>query len=209
MWKAWFSLATFIALYIFTSVYTSDLLAAVIAVVATGLRVAYRHPIIHNLIELAMYAGIAVFITPLFSVNAVVILLGIMSAYDIYAVNRSKHMVRLAEFTRDSELFPGLNLAPKQQPTADTSSETSSAGVLGGGDILFPMLLATTVFFAATTQTTILTATLYAGLVAIGAGGGLLTLLLISRQGRYYPALPFITTGCLIALVAVRTLHAF
>ena len=156
-----------------------------------------------------MYAGIALFLAPLFSVNAAVILLAIMSAYDIYAVRQSKHMVRLAEFTRNTELFPGVNLAPQQTGKTATSEETTTTGVLGGGDILFPLLFSLTVFAAAAPQTNLFIATIYSAMISIGATTGLLALLYTSSQNRYYPALPFITTGCLMALVIVRTVHTF
>lgn len=211
-WQAWFTVASFIALYLTASVFLPAWLAAITAAAVAATRSLIRHPVTHNAVEIAMYAGIALFLAPLFNVTTATILLAIMAAYDIYAVNKSQHMVTLAEFTRDTDLFPGVNLTPQSSDHSSeqrsNDGETTSGGVLGGGDILFPLLFSETVFFAAA-PTSIAYAAAYAGITTIGATAGLLALFLASRQGRYYPALPFLTTGSLTGLLIVQAINVF
>lgn len=218
VWKAWFTLATFIALYLFLSIYLNDILAATTSLILTALRTTRPTPIVHNTVEITMYAGIALFLAPLFSVSTAIVLLAIMSAYDIWAVNGTKHMVTVAEFTQEAATFPGLNLSPQQtqaetprgeEARVEEPSESKKAGVLGGGDILFPLLFSLTVFQAGASVTSLAAAATYAVIITAGATLGLTSLFRLAQDNQYYPALPFLTTGCLTALVVVRAIHTF
>jgi presenilin-like A22 family membrane protease len=211
VWQAWYFLATFIATYLFFSVYTADTTAALLALAVTATRQFTNNAVAHNLVELIMYAGIAVFLAPLFTVNAGVVLLAVMAAYDIWAVNHTGHMVTLADFTRQTSNFPGVNLAPNATPSSKTTTKTDqtiTAGVIGGGDLLFPLLFTITVFAASLTTTTLTTAMTYAAITIAGSTTGLLTLFVVAQRHNYYPALPFLATGCFAALLIIRTIHA-
>ena len=65
--------------------------------------------------------------------------------------------------------------------------------ILGGGDVVFPILLAGVV---------LRTLGLWqAVLISVGATVALAYLFYRSEKGKFYPAMPFISAGCLIALV--------
>jgi presenilin-like A22 family membrane protease len=64
--------------------------------------------------------------------------------------------------------------------------------ILGGGDIVFPMILAGVVLRTLDWQ--------HALLIPFGALLGLAYLFYRSEKGKFYPAMPFITVGCFIAL---------
>ena len=64
--------------------------------------------------------------------------------------------------------------------------------LLGGGDIVFPMILAGVVLRTLDWQ--------HALLIPFGALLGLAYLFYRSEKGKFYPAMPFITVGCFIAL---------
>ncbi len=110
IWKAWYFLAIMIAIAIALGVFVKPWIAYLIAGILAALKLYYKKPLIHNTTEILMYAGIALLITPLFNVLWAAALLVLISIYDIYAVWKSKHMVKLAKFTSKEKLFPGIAL---------------------------------------------------------------------------------------------------
>ncbi|MGV8168526.1 MAG: presenilin family intramembrane aspartyl protease [Candidatus Nanoarchaeia archaeon] len=218
-WKVWFFLAAWMTMSISVGAMLGENLFWISWLVAAGLaflKLKYPHPIIHNLTELLMYAGIAVLLAPILSVIVAIILLILISIYDAYAVWKSKHMITMAEFTKKSNLFPGLSLtytkkkdktvilsnvkpAAKEQKTKETKSKTKArTGILGGGDVVFPLLFSGAVFTHLLEKGfTNLQALSYASIISLGAAVALFLLFYFGRKERYYPAMPFITAGCL------------
>ena len=109
-WKLWYFLAVFIAMTVTLGVFLPASLASILALILSSLKLFYKKDLIHNLTEIVVYTGIALLVTPLFSVLWVFILLFAISLYDAYAVWKSKHMIKLAEFTTQTKLFPGFSL---------------------------------------------------------------------------------------------------
>ena len=73
--------------------------------------------------------------------------------------------------------------------------------ILGGGDIVFPIILAGVV---------LRTLGLFdAIIISIGATLALAYLFYTSEKGKFYPAMPFISAGCFIALGLVYLLRYF
>lgn len=64
--------------------------------------------------------------------------------------------------------------------------------MLGGGDVVFPMILSGVILNSI--------GLVPALIIAIGATVGLASLFYISEKGKFYPAMPFISAGCLLAL---------
>jgi presenilin-like A22 family membrane protease len=154
-----------------------------------------------------------------------VILLLLISVYDAYAVWKSKHMVKMAKFQTESKIFAGLMI--RYNPTAETgkggkksSSKVSKVSsmsksskvkprnaILGGGDVAFPLIFAGVVMesllalevpkYVAFLQTSviILTTTISLGL-----------LFYFAEKDKFYPAMPFITAGCLVGWVLIMIL---
>ena len=71
-----------------------------------------------------------------------------------------------------------------------------SAAVLGGGDIAFPMIFTGTIV--------VLYGPLWALTVIPFTAFGLFVLFYQGKKGKFYPALPFVTAGCLVAWVIVK-----
>ena len=114
--------------------------------------------------------------------------------YDIYAVWHSQHMAHMAQFQASSGIFAGLLLPylPKKivlthQPARETKHIRTA--ILGGGDIGFPMIFAGVVMKTAGVPSSLL--------IALGATVALFGLLWYGQKKRFYPAMPFLTVGCL------------
>ncbi len=228
IWQIWFFLAATLTISISIGVLTGEKLfwlSWVIGGALALLKMIYHHPIVHNITEILMYIGIAVLLTPILSVWIAVLLLILIAIYDAYAVWKSKHMITLAEFTRDSNLFPGLSLTYKKNkektiilssPVANKNNEkekqiaqnhtsTNSStkgtktGVLGGGDVVFPMLFAGAVFIHLISKGhTMFQAISYSSIISLFAAIALGLLFYFGRKDKFYPAMPFIVAGCFV-----------
>ncbi len=224
LWKSWFFLAVFLALAVAFGVFLPSWVALLLALGLAAWKLFRPNPWIHNLTEIFLYAGIAVLLVPILDVRWALVLLLAISVYDAWAVWRSKHMVKLAEFQKGSKVFAGL-MVPKRsgRKTAATSlsgaqrallkrtpkkrSGERGSAILGGGDIAFPLL-----FAGAVLERAILSGA--SRLVALGdallvVGGATLALALLfwySKKNTYYPAMPFLTAGCLLGWVVTLVL---
>jgi presenilin-like A22 family membrane protease len=132
LWKAWFFVAVFLAISLSLGVFLPTYVALVIALLLAILKVIKPNVFIHNLTEVLMYSGIAVFLVPILGNPAKInlgvipenvfwaaILLIAISIYDFIAVFKSKHMIRMAKFQTQSKVFAGLFIpyTPKAQAT--------------------------------------------------------------------------------------------
>src|SRR4030042_5906356 len=121
LWKAWFFVAVFLAISLALGVFLQTYIALIIALVLAILKIKKPNVFIHNLTEVLMYAGIAVFLVPILGDPAKIslgvipenvlwaaILLIAISIYDFIAVFKSKHMVKMAKFQTQSKVFAGL-----------------------------------------------------------------------------------------------------
>ena len=84
-------------------------------------------------------------------------------------------------------------LLEKLRKSKDKSKKIKvNIALLGGGDVVFPMILAGVVLQA--------WGLIPALIIILGAVLSLAYLFYISEKGKFYPAMPFISAGCLIAL---------
>ncbi|MBI2147480.1 hypothetical protein HYU19_03305 [Candidatus Woesearchaeota archaeon] len=230
-WKYWFLLSVFITLAISVNVYVSKLIAVlaaagfslsaylskpIAALLAAGFSLwkVYRpNVIVHNITEIFIYTGITIIFLPIFSIFSVIVLLVLISIYDMIAVWKSGHMVELARFQAKSNIFAGLLIpyklrsggmkrlliskqqGKKQKPA---SSEGRTA-ILGGGDIAFPLLFSSTVMvdLLQSSMLSIGKAFLMSSIIALATTASLFLLLYFAKKDKFYPAMPFISLGCL------------
>ncbi|HJW97362.1 MAG TPA: presenilin family intramembrane aspartyl protease [archaeon] len=218
IWKAFFFFTVFITIWVALAVMIDAMVALGIAVVAAALKVRAGNVFIHNLTEPFLYAGMALILVPLLSVPWALALLAVISIYDYWAVFRSKHMVTIAKGLQKSTVFAGLSIPYKKSGEIESryekskgrarkgdyeTEEVNTAG-LGGGDIAFPLLFTGTVLQAlvlsglpkasAFLLTLILPAVLTITLVLM---------LLKASKGKFYPAMPVLSAGCLIGYLLV------
>ncbi len=235
LWKAWFMLAVFLALYVSFGVLFPfpqfvvgvltylgfppvRLIAFILALSLAYWKIHKPNPWVHNLTEVFLYAGIAVLLVPILDVFWSLALLLAISLYDAWAVWKSKHMVALAEFQKGSQVFAGLMVpkpaakhavlsAPKKAkaaknvkvlPLPPRPTQATSA-ILGGGDIAFPLIFTGTVMegllLGGASRVAAFSEAL---LVTLGATVALALLFFYAKKNKYYPAMPFLTAGCLL-----------
>jgi presenilin-like A22 family membrane protease len=147
------------------------------------------------------------------------VLLFLISLYDMFSVWQSKHMIKLAEFQTSQKLFAGIFIPysiPKKQ--AKTSKSVSSvkktivevkSAILGGGDIGFPLIFAGVIFKSLVLIDPVPIAFLKAIIISITTALALLWLFIKAEKDKYYPAMPFISIGCVIGYLIVFILSFF
>lgn len=162
---------------------------------------------VHNATELLIYPGIATVFIPILNVWSVSILLVVISLYDMYAVWHSGFMQKMAKFQiQKLKLFSGFFVPYMRREDKLVLSKAKSIkekeskakkikinlAILGGGDVVFPIILAGVV---------LRTLGLWQAVtISVGATLALAFLFYKSEKGKFYPAMPFISIGCFIAL---------
>lgn len=185
-------------------------LALTVAAILAFFKVFKRNFIIHNTTELLIYPGIAAVFTPLLNVWTVIALLILISIYDMWAVWHSGIMQKMAKYQMDNlKIFSGFfvpymgkNLRKKVKTWKKTLSKKElekkqvkvNVAVLGGGDIVFPIITSGVMLAHFGLASALL--------VTLGATLGLGYLFFISEKKKFYPAMPFITGGILLAILA-------
>lgn len=209
--RIWF--ATVIVLALSVSVYAllpdyagRAMYAFGIALLLTAWKLGKGNKYIHNITEVLVYPGIAALLVPLLSVSTIFIVLILMSLYDAWAVWHSGFMQKLAKYQmHEVKIFSGLFIPYMVKGTAALLKKARTTGkmpkglkiqvaILGGGDLIFPLLCAGTIFF-----TSGLIPALY---IILGSTCALAYLLFASQKGKFYPALPYLTVGCILGYLA-------
>ena len=218
LWKLWFFFAIFFAMAIAFSAFIPQSIAALLAFMLAILKIYKPTTLTQNLTEVFIYGGLAAIIVPLFkfsnpqfNVLGVFSLLLLISIYDIIAVNRTKHMITLAKFQTKSKVFAGLMIPYKKQQTQATSpKKTKEKGaklaVLGGGDIGFPLIFAGVVMKDLMLSNTEIIGYLKTLIIPLFVTMALAFLLFKGKQDKFYPAMPYLTVGCVVGYLVVLLL---
>ncbi len=221
VWKFWFFLSVLFTLTIAFSTLMNQWIALALALILSLWKTLKGNVIVNNLSELFIYAGLAAVFVPVINVLSAIILLIIISVYDAWAVWTSKHMVTLAEFQTESKVFAGLNIVyhteeSNKNPIKSTKNISvkdskdflkstskiqpkTKIAIIGGGDVAFPLLFASVILKSTSSTGGMLNAIIVSIVTTLALGG----LLLFSKKDRYYPAMPFITAGCLFGYLIV------
>ena len=221
IFRAWFfaviTVSLTVVVLVFLPEFSHSLYAGLgIAVLLALVKTFYRNPVFHNLTELLIYPGVAVIFVPLLNVLSMIILLVIISLYDVWAVWHSGIMQKMAKYQINKiKIFPGFFLPHMNKETRamikkmkKTGSENEkkefriNVAILGGGDIIFP-IIASGVALKVFGFTTIagMKIPLASLLITLGAFSGLAYLLFSSKEKKFYPAMPFISIGILAGLM--------
>ncbi|MDA1196805.1 MAG: presenilin family intramembrane aspartyl protease [Nanoarchaeota archaeon] len=210
LWKIWYWLAVVICLTISLSAFIPAISAMGVSIVAALYKVRKNNSIIHNLTELFIYGGLAAIFVPVINVSAAILLLLVISVYDYIAVNKVKHMVTMAKFQTKTNVFAGL-IVGKQFPQPSSTSKklpspnSQKMAILGGGDIGFALLFSGVIFkgLIISSPATAFLKTLVIPLLATVFLGALL---FYGKKGKFYPAMPAITVGCLLGYAVTLVL---
>ncbi|MEK6891425.1 MAG: presenilin family intramembrane aspartyl protease [Nanoarchaeota archaeon] len=195
--------------YLLPSTFISSIIALIIAIPLAIFKVFKQNMIVHNLTELFIYPGISVVFIPLLNVWSIILLLVIISVYDIWAVWHSGLMQKMAKFQiQEMKVFAGfflpyLNKKQKAMVQEAKLSKTKSkslknkemkvsVAILGGGDVVFPIITAGVIFYTL--------GFIPALIVSLCATIALLGLFTLAKKGKFYPAMPFITAGLFVGI---------
>ncbi len=222
VWKGWFFVAVALTLAISFSVFINDIYALVLGIILAYFKIFKPNIFTHNISEVFMYSGIAILLVPILgdpntlvfglipeNIFWMILLLIAISIYDAIAVWKSKHMIKMAKAQAQNKMFAGI-LIPYEKPKKTAtikipipkgmkSKEVKSA-ILGGGDIAFPMLFAGSVMrhLIVANNITPTTAFLRIQFIPIAVTIALFLLLSKGKKETFYPAMPFLSLGCLV-----------
>lgn len=218
--RGWFFFVVVLALSIslnaffsFSSLTHISIIALAVAIPLGFLKVFRPDAITHNLTELLIYPGIAAVIVPILSPVSMIILLFLISLYDMWAVWKSGIMMKMAKFQMEEVKVFGGFLIPafskkdkikiqeikqkykgKKIPSKVKNQKFKvNLAILGGGDVVFPIITAGVFmrYFGLN----------YALFVVVGAFLGLTYLMFRTEKDKAYPAMPYISVGIFIGLI--------
>ena len=247
IWKVWYFIAVWMSISIALGVliqyklFFAYGLAIGIALALAIWKMFWPNIFIHNITEVLIYSGIALLLVPLFTVMWAIILLVLISLYDMYAVWKSKHMITMAKFQTKSNVFAGLMIpyrkksGSKDESKTDSSSKTNDSlktgsskisassskslklsplaktatsgtkkstpqmAILGGGDIAFPLIFTGAVFEGMLRMgLDKSTAYMHSSIIILTTTIALGLLFFYAKKGQFYPAMPFVSAGCLV-----------
>jgi len=142
--KAIFLLAIVFGSLIFFELWIGEPLALILVLVLVFAWLKMPNIFLHDFLLVSGMAGIGSFLGTSLEPITMIYLLVFFSIYDVIAVYKTKHMVKMAKAMNEAGALPGLIL-PSQISDFRTPLERSSFGgrflILGSGDIVFPMLL--------------------------------------------------------------------
>jgi presenilin-like A22 family membrane protease len=208
LWRLWFFMAVGICLTITFGAFISGTLSFILGFFLAYLKVFRPSLVIQNLTEVFVYGGLAAIFVPILNTKSIIILLLFISVYDMYAVWKSKHMIKLAKFQTRAKIFAGLLIPygmPKiRKPKTKKAKQKLKkirikTAILGGGDIGFPLL------FAGVIMKTV--GLWKAMIIPVFVAIALLGLLTYGKKNKFYPAMPFLTIGCFVGYAAVIILE--
>jgi len=222
--RLWFFVVVLIALAItfnslFASIPYASYISLIIALPLSFYKIFRRNLVVHNLTELLIYPGIAAVFVPILNLWAIILLLLLISIYDIYAVWHSGFMQKMAQFQINQlKLFAGffipyaskearekINLLKQKYKEKALEKKLKKAkikvnlAILGGGDVVFPIIFAGVVFSVLGLFPAII--------VSLFATLALFILQIFARKNKFYPAMPFLTAGCLLGLLIGYLVH--
>jgi len=203
--KTWFVLVIYITVAVALAAILSRItgidanaLALVLAIPLTFFKAIRPNMIVHNATELLIYPGLAAVFVPILRIWSIIVLLLLISVYDMWAVWKSTLMVKMAKYQIENlKIFTGFFIPylPKGARIVHGKAKGKkvkvSIALLGGGDVAFPLIFAGVIYRAA--------GLIPALIIIAGATLSLLLLFMFSKKGKFYPAMPFITSGCLLA----------
>jgi len=181
-------------------------LALVISLPFAYVKIFRRNFVIHNFTELFIYPGIAAVFVAILNLWTIIVLLVIISFYDMWAVWKSGIMQKMAKYQIDKVgvlagfFIPHVSKKTKGKIKKMSKSELKKSkikvnvAILGGGDVVFPIIAAGVI---------LKTWGLWPAIcVIIGATAGLSYLFFFAKKKKFYPAMPFISFGIFLGMVA-------
>ncbi len=192
------------------------IVASLLAAILSFLKIYKKNLYVHNITELIIYPGIAAVFVPLLTLWSIILLLIIISIYDMWAVWHSGFMQKMAKYQINKlNLFSGffvpyaskkvnekirlIKQKSKSRKHAQKEFKKQklrvNVAILGGGDVIFPIITSGVMLKTAGFG---IEGALF---VTVGATLGLTYLFLNSEKKKFYPAMPFISAGIFLAML--------
>ncbi|MCD6496591.1 MAG: hypothetical protein J7K54_04940 [Candidatus Aenigmarchaeota archaeon] len=219
LWKIMYFMAVWLASAITLGVFISPTMAMAVAAVLALLELVRTNIYIHNITEILIYPGIALLFAPLFNIYWAAMLLLAISAYDMFAVWKSGHMITLAKFQTGTRAFAGFvvpyGIGRKGGIKTDIPRGVKVRGmktaILGGGDIAFPLVFSAVAldWLIRYTGVSLFHAFLESLIIPLFTAAALLALFVKAEKDKFYPAMPFVTAGCFAGFAVVWLLSIF
>lgn len=231
--RIWFLTVTIIAIGLslniilrkFGMVYYVPFIAIIIAMPLAYIKIFKRDMLVHNLTEILIYPGIAAVFIPLLNVFGIIILLLIISLYDIWAVWHSEVMQKMAHYQINTlKFFTGFfvpyaskkdkikirEIREKYTNKKDKFIEKKlkeakikiNLAILGGGDIIFPIITAGVFYVTYNSAISAL-------IISLAATISISSLFFFAKKKKFYPAMPYLTIGIYLGMILVWTLQFF
>ncbi len=207
IWRFWFFLSVFITMTVALAAFISQYISLVIALALTYWKIYRPNIYVHNITELFIYGGLAAIFVPIMNLFSVFVLLVLISAYDMYAVWRTKHMVKMAKWQTKTKIFAGLLVPyklpkkiPEKVPLRKVKIKTA---VLGGGDIGFPLIFAGVVMKGLMLKLPLFIGFIESLVIPVFTTIALLILLIKAEKEKFYPAMPFLSIGCIVGYLVI------
>jgi presenilin-like A22 family membrane protease len=205
LWKIWYMFAIAVTTATALGVFLNPWVAYGLGIIFAVLKAQRPQSLVHNITEILVHSGIAIILVPILNVFWACMMLLAIAAYDAYAVWKSKHMVKLATFMTDSQLFAGLHVPYAKNTKKSVVShkkvvkKKSKSAILGGGDIAFPLLFSGAVLQWLLGQGITKTSAFgLTSIITVCATLGLIGLFIGAKKDHFYPAMPFLSGACLI-----------
>jgi len=163
-----------------------------------------RNLLVHNFTELLIYPGIAAVFVSILNIWSTIVILIIISIYDMWAVWQSGIMQKMTKYQMDKVgvlagfFIPHYSKAVKNKikkmskKKLKNSKVKVNVAILGGGDIVFPIIASGVVLGTLGICPAIC--------VIIGATLGLGLLFVFAEKKKFYPAMPFISAGIFLGM---------
>jgi presenilin-like A22 family membrane protease len=233
--RLWFLLVITLALGLsinailsYTSLQEISLIAIAIAIPLALLKMFRSNVFTHNITELLIYPGIAAVFVPILNPWSIIVLLVLISIYDMWAVWKVGIMQKMAKFQMEElRIFGGFLIPSVSKKVKDQIRKIKekykgkkipkkvkqrkfkvNLAILGGGDIIFPIITAGVFMRAFPQQALFGIAGLIPALFIIGGAlAGLTFLFFITKKERAYPAMPYISVGIFIGMALAKLAH--
>jgi len=215
--RIWFFMVILLALSLFINTllpqgkYVS-LVALLFALPLALSKIVDRNIIVHNITELMIYPGIGVIFVSLLNIYTIIILLILISIYDMWAVWKSGIMQKMVKYQISKlHIFSGffvpyaskkVKLKMKQMKEKGIKNKKIKVNValLGGGDVIFPIITAGVMLKTLGLGSALLT--------LLGATLGLTYLFILAKK-KAYPAMPYISAGMFLGMAISYLIWVF
>jgi presenilin-like A22 family membrane protease len=143
------------------ALWLSPLISTLAAVLLLGLFWFFNNVFLQDLIMVLTFAGIGAILGISLAPETVILILVILSFYDIIAVYKTRHMVKLAEAMMQSRAIFGFVIPSSFEGFRERMIRVSPGEqfmILGSGDVILPLLLSASLVRNSVAQSVIIAA---------------------------------------------------